>query len=178
MQEKADISRVRNGDATPITKPEQAQVPQNDYITPDSDIKTAYSDDNSTDNDDNSTDNNDSSIEGKPARDDIGVINDGSNRNRNRSTHPCNLKDFGISDDRKFVHDPGGNNLNTKDDLTHVDDDNSPASSISNKPCIADAQCSDDCDRDKTIPSGSPFDANAIPVKASTGLDSTTCTKR
>ena len=139
-------------------KPEQAQVPQNDHTTPDSDIKckTAHGDDNSTDNDGNS-------IQGKPTCDDLGVIDDGSSSDRNCNNHPRKASDFGTNDNSKFVYDPGGNRFDTKDDPTCVDDDNSPASSISNEPCTADAQCSDDRVRDKTIPSGSPFDANAVP---------------
>jgi len=59
--------------------------------------------------------------------------------NRNRNNHPCKPSDFDTNDNSMFVCDPGGNHLDTKDDPTRVDDNDSPASSISNEPCTADA---------------------------------------
>ena len=104
MQENVDISRVRNGDATPATKPKSAQVPSDNHNTPDSNIngETAQG--------------NDNSIKGKPVHNDIGIINS-SNRscNRNHSTHSYKASDFGTNDNSKFVYNPGGHAPNSKD---------------------------------------------------------------
>ena len=165
MQEKANISRVRNGDATLIMKLEQAQVPQNDHNTPDSNIKgeTAHSKDNSTDS-------NDSSIKGKPACDDVGIIGNSSNHNHNHNhnTHPCKASDFGTSNSGKFMYNPGRCTPNSKDGSTHGDSD---SISISNKPCAADSHCICNHNCDKTIltaPDINPIfsidSAQAVPV--------------
>ena len=135
MQEQAETSRVKNGDATPMTKPEPAQVPSNNHNHPDnSDIKgkTAHSNDDSTENNDNST-------EGKHPRDnsdDIGIIDNKAN-------------DIGTNDNRKFVHDPGGKDINIEDGST-CDIGDSTGSSTNDAPCAADTHRSYDRNRDKT----------------------------
>ena len=130
MQEQTDIASTGNGDAGAITKSEQAQDPHNDH---------------------NNTAN---SIEGKPPCEDSEVTDSTDNSDssiRKRNNHPCNLKDLGISDDRKFVRDPGGNNANIKDGSRRDDGDSDSISiSISNEPRAADTHRSHDRDRDKT----------------------------
>ena len=140
MQEEANISRVRNGDVTLITKPEQAQVPHNDHTTPDSDIKTAHSDDDSADN------NNNNSVKGQPARDDIGTIDNSSNHNRN--IHPCEASEFGTDDNGNVVYDLGGEDISIKDDPTC--DVGDSASSNSNVSCVADTFPTNAHDTDAT----------------------------
>ena len=134
MQEQTNITSTENGDASPITKPEPARVPSNNH--------------------------NSDSIKDKPARDnsdDIGIIDS----NRNNYNHPGKPSDFGTNDNGKFVYDLGGNHIDTKDDPTRVDNNDSPASSISNEPRTTDAYCSDDRDCNKAT--FSPFNANTVP---------------
>ena len=134
MQEQIDITSTENGDVSPITKPEPARVPSNNH--------------------------NSDSIEDKPARDnsdDIGIIDS----NCNNYNHPGKPSDFSTNDNSKFVYNLGGNRIDTKDDPMRVDNDDSPASSISNEPCTADAYCSDNRNRDKAT--FSPFDADTVP---------------
>ena len=78
-----------NGDVGPITRLEPAQAPRNDH------------------------NNVGNSIEGKPGRDEnvVSSIIDHSSSDRNRAFDP---RDFSNS-----MHDPGRNNLNTKDGSTH-----------------------------------------------------------
>ena len=112
MQENANISRVRNGDVTLATKPKPAQVPSDNHNIPDSNIngETVQGDDNS--------------IEGKPACNDIRIINS-SNRscNRNHSTHSYKASNFGTNDNGKFIYNLGGHTPNSKD---------SPATTVGN----------------------------------------------
>jgi len=81
---------------------------------------------------------------------------DSCNHNRNNCPSETSDLDFGISDDCKLVHDPGGNDINTKDTSTsqHAAD----STIISIEPRTADAYCSFDRDCDKIISSESPSD--------------------
>jgi len=94
-------------------KLEQVQVPQINHNTPDS-------------------------IEGNPMRDkskNTRISNsDCSNHNHNRNNHPSKPSDFGISDDRKCVYNPGGKNINTEDGPTR-DDSHSSSTSSGNASC-------------------------------------------
>jgi hypothetical protein len=87
-QEEANVSGINNVDA--IAKP-QVQAPTNSLNNPDGDStsKTACDDGDRTSNSDYS---------------------------RNYSYHPCNSRGLSssISDDCKFVHDPGGITLSVK----------------------------------------------------------------
>lgn len=124
---------MRNGNANPITKLEQAQVLRNNHKNPDN------------------------SIEGNPMHDDSDSTS--SNRNHNR---PCNLKDFSFIDDRKFMHDPGRNNVNVKDGSWRSDSNSTSTSSDSASCTTAtDTHHSYDCDCHKTI--ASPSDADTVP---------------
>ena len=138
IQEQAKISRVIISNATLTTKSEPAQVPHNNH---------------------NNSSNN---TEGKLARDNsdnIGIINNSSNCNNDN--HPGKPSDFGTNDNGKLVYNLGGNCINTKDNPMRVDNNNSPASSISNKPCTANAYCSDDRDCNKAT--FLPFNTNTVP---------------
>ena len=90
MQEKADISRVRNGDATPITKPEQAQAPHSNHHDP-------------------------ANTKGKIARNDSTGDTDYISSDR---SHPREASDFGTNDNGEFMYDPGGHTPNSKDGST------------------------------------------------------------
>ena len=109
-----------------------------------------------------------SDIEDKTARDndDVAVASDRYSCNRNCDNCPSEPSDsdFGISDDCKLVHDPGGNDINTKDTSTRGDSDSTSTSTstiISNEPRTADA-CSFGRDCDKTISSESPSDVDPV----------------
>jgi len=103
-----------------------------------------------------------SDIEDKAARDNDDAGNSDSyscNRNRNNYPSEPSDSDFGISDDCKFVHDPGVNDINTKDTSTSQRSQHAADSTIiSNEPRTADAYCSFGRDCDKIISSESPSD--------------------
>ena len=194
MQEQAEISTVRNGDASPITKLGQAQVPSDNHNHPDDNIedKPARNDsigdtvhissDRSHPRDPSNfgtSDNgnlvydpggNSLNTEDSAQRDDddnsgdISIIDNSSNRNRNN--HTCKASDLGVNGNGKFVYDPGGHTPNSEDESGRVD-----SISISNKPRTADAHCSDDRNRDKALLTASDVDpiplidfARAIPA--------------
>ena len=116
----------------------QVQVPNNTLNNPDGDptSKTARNNSERTDN---------------------------SNLSHHLSHHPCDSRGFssGISDDRKFMHDPGGIIFSIKD-LSACDDSdrtNSTSSSSSkNTSCNGDAHFSFDRDCDKTVSTVSDVD--------------------
>ena len=94
-------------------------------------------------------------IEDKPARDDCTGDTVHISSVHDHSREPSN---FGTSSNSKFVYDPGGNDLDTKDGLIRDDSDSASSSNVSH---TADTHCNFDRDRDKTI--ASPSDANAVP---------------
>jgi len=110
-----------------------------------------------------------SNIEDKSARDNSDDTSNSSYRNNNN--HPCEPSDFGINSDCKLVHNPGGNDINTKDGSTHNVGDSAFYTTVT------DTHHSWDCDRDKTVFTASDVDpvptpdfAQAIPVPDVTSL--------
>jgi hypothetical protein len=127
-QEEANVLGINNADA--ITKL-QVQVPNNTLNNPDSDSTS------------------------KTVRDD-------SERTGNSDLshhHPCDARGFssGISNDRKFVHDPGGIIFSIKD-VSACDDSDSISSSSNNASCNADAHFNFDHDHNKTVSPASDID--------------------
>jgi hypothetical protein len=103
----------------------------------------------------NNRNNPDNSTEGNTA-DTNSERTGNSDHSSDCSNHPCNL-DFGVSNDSKFVYDPGGNTFDTEDGSAR-DDGDSTSSSSDDVPCNADAYRSLDHDRDKSILTASDVD--------------------
>ena len=124
MQEQADISRVRHGNATPMTKPEQTQIPSDNH--------------------------NPDSIEGKPACDNSDSTDDTNHSSiRDRDNHPGKPSNFSTSNDCQFVYDPGRSILNSKDGSTR-DVGDSTSSSSDSASCTTATDTLHGCDRDRS----------------------------
>src|SRR5712691_9174725 len=132
MKEQADISSTRNGDANPMTKLEQVQIQCNIHKNPDNSIegKQICDDNEGTDivengnagiisttrtTDTNTTDSSSS----KHNTPDINDYNSGHNHKHTFDPRGVNISKC------NFVHDPGGNILNTKDDTPRNDNNSS-----------------------------------------------------
>ena len=111
--QQEEIRSTSQGDASPTTKPEQAQVPSDHHENPSDDI------------------------EGKTARNSGDHSGDNYHGNSNSSnSSDCN-RNFGTGDDPKIVYDPGGYTLNPKDDSMRDDGADTTISS-DNASCSAD----------------------------------------
>jgi hypothetical protein len=136
----SDLLELSNNDADAIAKP-QVQAPTNSLNNPDGDSTS------------------------KTARDDSERTSN-SEYSRDLSYHPRDSRGISssFSDDRNFVHDPGGIIFNIKDVSPRGDDDgddtshSSSSSSSDDMSCNADAHCNFDRDRDKTVSSASEID--------------------
>jgi hypothetical protein len=126
--QEANISGINDADA--IAKL-QVQVPNNTLNNPDSDSTSKTAHDNSE-----------------------------CTSNSNLSHHhPCDARGFssGISNDRKFVHNPGGIIFSIKD-ISACDDGDSISSSSNDASCNANAHFNFDRDCDKTVSPASDID--------------------
>lgn len=81
------------------------------------------------------------------------------NRNHNNYPSEPSDSDFSISNDCKFMHNLGVNDINTKDtSMSQQSQHAADSTIISNKPHTTDAYCSFGCDCNKIISSKLPSD--------------------
>jgi hypothetical protein len=125
-KEQAETASTSSGDASPITKLEQAQVLCNNHNN--LNISTKGKTEDTKSNSNSNSDHN--------------------SYPRNHSNHLCNLN-FSICNNSKFVYNLGGNTFDTEDGSAYDNSDSSSGSS--DVPCNANTHHSFDHDHNKSI---------------------------